>query len=90
MKPKTKAEFRMERNDAVASGIGAVVLLGLAVWGTVRMIQGTDFSIQPNPLWRGDGMSTPGAFAIVVMSLFAVALLWRAIIKWRIYRNKKV
>jgi hypothetical protein len=80
--------FRWERLDAVASGIGAILLFCLAVWGTVRVFQGAD-SVQPNPLRRGGGGSAPGVYLVILMGVFAVGLFFRSVFKWRLSRSKK-
>ena len=81
-------ESSQERADAIASGVGGIACLGLALWGTVRVFQGAD-SLHPNPLWLGEGWSAPGAFLVIVLCLFGVALLFRAVFKWRMSRNNR-
>ena len=90
MLPRTWIKFRArEKKDILASALGAALLLGLALWGAIRLFQmEPDVGNYPTPDWHGEAAGAPGFVGVFLMSLFGLAFAWRAISKHELVYGK--
>jgi hypothetical protein len=83
--PEPKAKFPSQRQDAILSGIGALIGLGIFSW-TAASVFRKGGSLRP--ALHVSGWYLPDVQFVIAMGLLSFGLAWRAVDKWRSSRRK--